>query len=172
MSKKQGNSLLETRRRNRVLIKSMIFRTENATRTGIADSLGLTLPTITTSVNEMLSEGILEEVAFLDSQLVNTLGEAIQALKTSVDAILQMSKLEAGAETVNRQPFNLRVYLRQLSGRFAPTAAAKNLDLTLVVALVQPFGAIQCWLLISRNLVKDAKNRGIGRIDGDEVALA
>lgn len=53
---KKGNSLLETRRRNRVLIKNMIFRMENARRTAIAEELGLTLPTITTSVNEMLTE--------------------------------------------------------------------------------------------------------------------
>lgn len=71
---KKGNSLLETRRRNRVLIKNMIFRTENATRTGIADALGLTLPTITTSVNEMLGEGILEEVPIAGNNLVNAMG--------------------------------------------------------------------------------------------------
>lgn len=71
---KKGSSLLETRRWNRVLIKNMIFRTENATRTGIAEALGLTLPTITTSVNEMLSEGILEEIPFSENNLVNAMG--------------------------------------------------------------------------------------------------
>ncbi len=39
------------------LDQNMIFRMENARRTAIAEELGLTLPTITTSVNEMLSEG-------------------------------------------------------------------------------------------------------------------
>lgn len=34
---KRGSSLLETRRWNRVLIKKMIFRTENVTRTEIAE---------------------------------------------------------------------------------------------------------------------------------------
>ena len=43
MTGKKGNSLLETRRRNRVLIKNMIFRMENARRTAIAEELGLTL---------------------------------------------------------------------------------------------------------------------------------
>mgnify|MGYP005952432895 FL=1 len=43
MAGKKGNSLLETRRRNRVLIKNMIFRMENARRTAIAEELGLTL---------------------------------------------------------------------------------------------------------------------------------
>lgn len=74
MAGKKGNSLLETRRRNRVLIKNMIFRMENARRTAIAEELGLTLPTITTSVNEMLSEGILEEIPITDGKLVNNMG--------------------------------------------------------------------------------------------------
>ena len=72
MASKKGNSLLETRRRNRVLIKNMIFRMENARRTAIAEELGLTLPTITTSVNEMLTEGILEEIPITEGQLVNS----------------------------------------------------------------------------------------------------
>lgn len=80
MAGKKGNSLLETRRRNRVLIKNMIFRMENARRTAIAEELGLTLPTITTSVNEMLSEGILEEIPITDGKLVNNMGRRPNAI--------------------------------------------------------------------------------------------
>lgn len=54
--------------------KNMIFRMENARRTAIAEELGLTLPTITTSVNEMLTEGILEEIPITEGQLVNNMG--------------------------------------------------------------------------------------------------
>ena len=61
MSEKRGNSLLETKRRNRVFIKNLIFKQENATRTAIADELGLTLATISTSINEMIRNGIIEE---------------------------------------------------------------------------------------------------------------
>lgn len=85
MAHKKGNSLLETRRRNRVLIKNLIFRTKNATRTGIAEELGLTLPTITTSVNEMLSEGILEEISFSESELVNAMGRKPTAIAFKAD---------------------------------------------------------------------------------------
>ncbi|MBL0291801.1 MAG: response regulator [Betaproteobacteria bacterium] len=63
-----------------------------------------------------------------DRELVDTLGSAIQALKTSVDAILQMSKLEAGAELVTWHRFNLRAYLRQLEVQIAPSAKAKGLE--------------------------------------------
>ena len=55
-----GNSLLETRRRNGILIKNKIFRTEHAMRGEIAKELGLTLPTITNSINEMIKEGVVE----------------------------------------------------------------------------------------------------------------
>lgn len=55
----RGNSLQETKRRNRILIKNKIFRMEDALRTEIARDLGLTLPTITNSINEMIREGIV-----------------------------------------------------------------------------------------------------------------
>ena len=56
MNTTKGNSLNETRRLNRILIKSYIFRMGITTRADIAHSLDLTLPTITTSVNEMIRE--------------------------------------------------------------------------------------------------------------------
>lgn len=86
MAGKKGNSLLETRRRNRVLIKNMIFRMDNATRTAIAEELGLTLPTITTSVNEMLAEGILEENPIAEGQLSNNMGRRPNAISFKADA--------------------------------------------------------------------------------------
>lgn len=61
MTEKKGNSLLETKRRNRVFIKNLIFKQNNATRTAIAEELGLTLATISTSINEMIRKGIIEE---------------------------------------------------------------------------------------------------------------
>lgn len=54
-----GNSLQETKRRNRILIKNKIFRMEHALRNEIARELGLTLPTITNSINEMIREGLV-----------------------------------------------------------------------------------------------------------------
>ena len=58
---KAGNSLIETKRKNRALIKNTIFRTPDATRTGVAKELGLTLATLSTSVSEMIAEGVLQE---------------------------------------------------------------------------------------------------------------
>ena len=47
---------------NRVLIRREIFRRKQAYRTEIAKTLGLTLPTITTTVQELIREGLAEEV--------------------------------------------------------------------------------------------------------------
>jgi two-component system sensor histidine kinase RpfC len=62
-----------------------------------------------------------------DRELVGMLGNAITTLKGSVDAVLQMSKLEAGAERAEQRPFNLWFFLQQLAALVRPQAAAKNL---------------------------------------------
>lgn len=108
MASKKGNSLLETRRRNRVLIKNMIFRMENARRTAIAEELGLTLPTITTSVNEMLTEGILEEIPITEGQLVNNMGRRPNAIAFRAEA--------AYAIGVELGPYATRAVLMNLRG--------------------------------------------------------
>ena len=62
-----------------------------------------------------------------ERELVGSLGNAITTLRSSVDAVLQMSKLEAGAERAESQLFSLRYFLQQLSARVSPQALAKNL---------------------------------------------
>jgi two-component system sensor histidine kinase RpfC len=62
-----------------------------------------------------------------DRELVGMLGSAIQTLKTSVDAVLQMSKLEAGAERAEPRPFNLWYFLQQLASMVRPQATSKGL---------------------------------------------
>lgn len=69
MRTSKGNNLSETKRLNRALIKNLIFRSKNITRTDIAHELALTLPTITTTINEMLKEGILKELPFEGSKM-------------------------------------------------------------------------------------------------------
>ena len=124
MSSKKGNSLLETRRRNRVLIKNMIFRMENARRTAIAEELGLTLPTITTSVNEMLAEGILEEIPMSDGQLVNNMGRRPNAIAFRAEA--------ACAIGVELGPYATRAVLMDLRGEVSEAleyeSAAENYE--------------------------------------------
>ena len=62
-----------------------------------------------------------------ERELVGMLGKSIATLKTSVDAILQMSKLEAGAEQAELRPFNLWYLLHQLAAIVEPQSVAKGL---------------------------------------------
>jgi two-component system sensor histidine kinase RpfC len=62
-----------------------------------------------------------------EKELVGSLGSAITTLKASVDAVLQMSKLEAGAERAEARLFNLRYFLWQVDALVRPQAEAKRL---------------------------------------------
>lgn len=62
-----------------------------------------------------------------DRELVGMLGNAVTTLKTSVDAVLLMSKLEAGAESVEMRPFNLWFFLQQLTAIVRPQSVTKGL---------------------------------------------
>ena len=62
-----------------------------------------------------------------DRELVGMLGNAVTTLKTSVDAVLLMSKLEAGAESAELRPFNLWFFLQQLTAVVRPQSIAKGL---------------------------------------------
>lgn len=58
----KGRNLPRVKEVNQFLIREKIYRRGPVSRIGIAESLGLTLPTITTNVNRMLSDGLLCEV--------------------------------------------------------------------------------------------------------------
>ncbi len=63
-----------------------------------------------------------------DRELIGSLGSAIATLKSSVDAVLQMSKLEAGAEHAEQRLLNLRFLMHQLSALVSPQASARKLS--------------------------------------------
>ena len=108
MITEQGNSLLETRRKNRVLIKNSIFRKNVALRTDIARELNLTLPTITNSVKEMIEEGILEEDTPTEDLAVRSMGRKPKPVSFRRDAGYAIG-IEAG-------PYNTRAVLINLRG--------------------------------------------------------
>lgn len=68
-----------------------------------------------------------------EKELVGSLGSAITTLKSSVDAVLQMSKLEAGAERANPRLFNLRYFLWQMDALVRPQAEARRLAWSLAL---------------------------------------
>lgn len=102
-----GNSLLETRRRNGVLIKNKIFRTEHAMRGEIAKELGLTLPTITNSINEMIKEGVVEPEPLPEECLSGGYGRKPQMVRFRREAGYSIG-IELGAYHTRAVLVNLR----------------------------------------------------------------
>lgn len=120
METKKGSSLLETRRRNRVLLKDIIFNLEPVTRTAAAKELGLTLPTVTTSVNEMIEEGILEEVPVPEEKLKNNAGRKPVAIQFVAGA--------AVAVGVDIGPYATRIVLVNLRGEILDSCESEPGD--------------------------------------------
>ena len=73
-----------------------------------------------------------------DRELVGMLGNAVTTLRTSVDAVLLMSKLEAGAEAAEDSPFNLWYFLQQLAALVRPQSIAKGLAWNLEIDSTVP----------------------------------
>ena len=77
-----------------------------------------------------------------DRELISMLGNAVRTLKTSVDAVLQMSKLEAGAEVAERKTFNLWFFAQQLAASVRPQSESKGLAWNLHVDAAVPFRVV------------------------------
>ncbi len=128
MSRKKGSSLLETRKRNRIYIKETIYQREPITRTDIAHELGLTIPTITTSVNEMIDEGILTETALPEEMLVNVTGRRPTGIGLIPDAA-HVIGVETGPYAVRAVRMDLRGHIyAQAEGDPAPEEYKKLLS--------------------------------------------
>ena len=77
-----------------------------------------------------------------DRELVGMLGSAVKTLKTSVDAVLQMSKLEAGAERADPRAFNLWYFLQQLAAMVRPQSAVKGLSWSMQLDASLPMNVV------------------------------
>ena len=75
-----------------------------------------------------LSMRPLDEASRTVVQHINT---ALQVLTTQLDALLDISKLDAGVVRVNPEAISLRAFLERMHGEFEPPAHAKGLDLAL-----------------------------------------
>jgi len=64
-------------------------------------------------------------------QIVQHVNQALVSLSTQMDALLDISKLDAQVVTVNAQVFNLGHWLARLVDEFQPVALAKRLKLSL-----------------------------------------
>lgn len=94
-----------------------------------------------------------------EHELISMLGNAIFTLKSSVDAVLQMSKLEAGAERSQPASFNLWQLLREIEKIGRPQAVAKGLDWRLRIDSALPavaYGDEQHLSHVLGNLINNA----------------
>lgn len=67
-----------------------------------------------------------------DARLVDNIDESLQAIEEIIGALLDISRLDAGAMTPSLSSFVIGDLMRSLEIEFAPTARAKGLDLTFV----------------------------------------
>lgn len=110
MGRDKGRSLPEVRRRNRVCIKERIYRRAPVTRTEIAEDLGLTLPTITTSVAQMLEDGLLMEEPMPEAEF--------QAGQCGRRPLLLRFNPDAGyALGIELGPYETSIILTDLAGK-------------------------------------------------------
>jgi signal transduction histidine kinase/ActR/RegA family two-component response regulator len=63
-------------------------------------------------------------------QIVHHINTALQALSAQIDALLDVSKLDAGVVPVNPSTFSLSAFLDRLHGEYAELARAKHLAFT------------------------------------------
>ncbi|HXZ54511.1 MAG TPA: hybrid sensor histidine kinase/response regulator [Burkholderiales bacterium] len=100
-------------------------------------------------------------------EIVQHLNSAVQALATQLDALLDISKLDAGVVRPSRAPLRLGALLERMQREFAPLAGAKGIALAVSCPPVA-WVATDATLLerVVRNLLDNAvKYTDTGRVD-------
>ncbi len=120
MERKIGNSLIETRKKNRILIKKQIYHQAIPTRTQIAENLGLTLATLSTSANEMISQGIIEEIVSDQSLSCTGAGRKPKILRFCSDS--------ACAIGIDIGPYKTRAVLMDMGGNIIDSLEAESVQ--------------------------------------------
>lgn len=120
MERKIGNSLVETRKKNRILIKKQIYHQAIPTRTLIAENLGLTLATLSTSTNEMISQGLIEET--VSEQTLNGTGAGRKP------KILRFCSDCACAIGIDIGPYKTRAVLMDMGGNIIDSLEAESVQ--------------------------------------------
>jgi two-component system sensor histidine kinase RpfC len=115
-----------------------------------------------------------------ERELIAMLGNSMATLKSAVDAVLQMSKLEAGAERAEMKLFNLRHFLLHMAAVAKPQATAKKLAWHLDVDVAIPTVVLgdsrhlrhvlgnllhnACKFTVSGSVTLRARSAGSGRV--------
>lgn len=100
---------MRTKKNNRVLIRNEIYYSKNPTRTQVARALGLTKPTLTAAVNDMIQQGMVSECPMRDAEMANTVGRR--------PMILSYNRDYASAIGVEVGPYSTEAVLTDMNGQ-------------------------------------------------------
>ena len=79
----KGSNLPKVKRSNQTAIQRMIYHCGPITRAEVAEHLGLTLPTITTNINQMIASGIVQEVGNAESSAIGRKANLVDIVPNS-----------------------------------------------------------------------------------------
>jgi CheY-like chemotaxis protein/two-component sensor histidine kinase len=92
-----------------------------------------------------------------ETRLVENIDESLQAIEEILGALLDISRLDAGAMTTSISSFKMADLMRSLEIEFAPVARAKGLELTFVPCSL----AVQSDRLLLRRLLQNLISNAI-----------
>lgn len=107
----------------------------------------------------------------LDDQsrdIVQQINTALQILASQLDALLDVSKLDAGVVRVNPARVNLRPFVERMHGEFEPAARSKGLALTLSCEVD---GAVETDPMLLERIVRNLIDNAIKYTDAGRVSL-
>lgn len=105
--------------------------------------------------------------------VIDHMDAALQVLRTQLTALLDISKLDAGIVSVNRQPIDLVGFARRMSDEFTPLAKQKMLAFVLNTNEAQPGDIyVQSDPLHLERVVRNLIDNAIKYCDAGSVKLA
>jgi len=102
-------------------------------------------------------------------EIVQQMNTALQILASQLDALLDVSKLDAGVVRVSPARVELRPFLERIRKEFEPAARSKGLALTLAC---DALGAVQTDPMLLERIVRNLVDNAIKYTDAGRVDLA